>query len=299
MAIASSTPPQVSPDAQPTRRSSAGAGRPVPSGMGKHVFLGAFALLSLFPVLLVVSTAVKTAREVRVDPFTLFTSVSWENLVTAWTTGGFSNYFLNSVWLSVPTTIVVVVLSTMAGYGLARCHFPGSNLVFYLTVLGILVPFFTVMIPLYFQLRDIGLLNKLVGAQLILVSLGLPFGIFFMRAFFQSLPIELEQAARVDGCSEWQTFLHIMVPLVRSAAAALAIFTFLQNWNNFLIPLLYLPSGDYRPLTTALYVFVGGRTTDVGPLAAGTLITILPIVALFVLAQRQLIRGLIAGAVKG
>ncbi|HEY8457448.1 MAG TPA: carbohydrate ABC transporter permease [Actinopolymorphaceae bacterium] len=271
----------------------------VPSGLGKHLFLGTCAVLALFPVVLVFSTALRTERDVRVDPFGLFTSFSWENLVTAWTEGGFGDYFLTSVWLSVPTTVVVVVLCTLSGYALARCEFPGRDLIFYLIVLGILVPFFTIMIPLYFQLRDLGLLNRLPGVQLVLVAIGLPFGTFFMRAFFQGLPVELEQAARVDGCSEWKAFVYIMMPLARSGAAALAIFTFLQNWNNFLVPLLYLPSGDHRPLTTALYVFAGERTIDIGPLAAATLITIIPILVLFVLAQRQLIRGFIAGAVKG
>jgi ABC-type glycerol-3-phosphate transport system permease component len=283
-----------------------GPGRPVtrsggavPSGLGKHLFLGTCALLALFPLALVLSTALRTERDVRIDPFGLFTSFSWENLVTAWTEGGFGGYFLTSVWLSVPTTVVVVVLCTLSGYALARCDFPGRDLIFYLIVLGILVPFFTIMIPLYFQLRDLGLLNQLLGVQLVLIATGLPFGTFFMRAFFQGLPVELEQAARVDGCSEWKAFVHIMMPLARSGATALAIFTFLQNWNNFLVPLLYLPSGDHRPLTTALYVFAGERTIDIGPLAAATLITILPILVLFVLAQRQLIRGFIAGAVKG
>lgn len=281
---------------QPSTRPSRGG---VPSSLGKHLFLATCGVLAVFPVLLVLSTSLRTERDVRVDPFGLFTSFSWENFRTAWTEGGFADYFFTSVWLSVPTTVVVVVLCTLSGYALARCEFPGRNLIFYFIVLGILVPFFTIMIPLYFQLRSMGLLNQLPGVQLVLISTGLPFGTFFMRAFFQGLPVELEQAARVDGCSELKAFFYIMMPLARSGAAALAIFTFLQNWNNFLIPLLYLPSSDRRPLTTALYVFAGERTIDIGPLAAATLITILPVLVLFVLAQRQLIRGFIAGAVKG
>jgi ABC-type glycerol-3-phosphate transport system permease component len=120
-----------------------------------------------------------------------------------------------------------------------------------------------------------------------------------MRSFFIDLPVELEQAGRVDGCSEWQIFLRIMLPLVRPGAAALAVFTFLQNWNNFLVPLLYLPGGDYRTLPSALYLFASGRTLEVGPIAAGVFITIAPVIALFLVAQRQLIRGFMAGAVKG
>ncbi len=267
--------------------------------IGKHGLLIVLSVLTLFPVLLTVSTALKTAPDVKVNPFGFFSSFSTENVVTAWTVGNFSDYLLNSFLLSVPSTVVVVILSTMAGYTFARLPFPGRTIAFYLIMLGLLVPFFTYMIPLYFQLRGIGLLNTLLGVNLVLATTGLAFGTFFMRAFFTDLPVELEQAARIDGASEWQIFRTIMVPLVSSGAGALAVFTFLQNWNNFLVPLLYLPNGSYRPLTTGLYLFLGGRSIDIGPLAAGTLITILPVILLFILMQKQVTQGLVSGAVKG
>ena len=267
--------------------------------VNKHVLLVVLSLLALFPVILTVSTALKTARDAQANPFGFFSTFSSENIVTAWTVGNFSDYLLNSFLLSVPSTEIVVVLSTMAGYTFARLPFPGRTVAFYLVVLGLLVPFFTYMIPLYFQLRGIGLLNTLLGVNLVLATTGLAFGTFFMRAFFTDLPTELEQAARIDGASEWQIFLKIMVPLVSSGAGALAVFTFLQNWNNFLVPLLYLPGGEYRPLTTGLYLFLGGRSIDLGPLAAGTLITILPVIVLFVALQKQVTQGFLSGAVKG
>jgi len=266
---------------------------------GKHLLLVVLSLLSLFPVVLVISTALKTDEDVRVNPFGLFSSFSLENIVTAWTVGSFGDYALNSFLLSVPSTVLVVVLSTMGGYTFARLPFPGRSICFYLVVLGLLVPFFTYMIPLYFQMRGMRLLDSLVGVNLVLASTGLSFGTFFMRAFFSDLPDELEQAARVDGASEWQIFLRVMLPLTTSGMGALAVYTFIQNWNNFLVPLLYLPNGEYRPLTTGLYMFLGGRSIDIGPLAAGTLITILPVVVLFVCLQRQVTQGFLSGAVKG
>ncbi len=266
---------------------------------GKHLLLVVLSLFALFPVVLTISTAFKTPHDVIVNPFGFFSSFSFENIETAWTVGKFSDYLLNSVLLSVPSTVLVVVLSTMAGYTFARLPFPGRSVAFYLVVLGLLVPFFTYMIPLYFQLRTIGLLNTLPGTSLVLATTGLAFGTYFMRAFFSDLPTELEQAARVDGASEWQIFTKIMVPMVTSGAGALAVFTFLQNWNNFLVPLLYLPGGEYRPLTTGLYLFQGGRSTDIGPLAAGTLITIVPVIVLFIVMQRQVAQGILTGAVKG
>ena len=267
--------------------------------LGRHAILLVLAFVSLFPLILTVSTAFKTEQDVRVNPFGLFSSFSMENLVTAWTVGDFGDYVLNTVILSVPSTALVVVISTMAGYAFARLPFPGRTVVFYLVVLGLLVPFFTYMIPLYFQLQGMGLLNTLPGVILVLTTTGLAFGTIFMRAFFSELPPELEQAARIDGASELQIFTRVMLPLVTSGAGALAVFTFLQNWNNLLVPLLYLPGGDFRPLTMGLYVFLGGRGIDIGPLAAGTLITILPVIVLFIVLQRQVTRGILAGAIKG
>ena len=266
---------------------------------GKHILLIVLSLLAVFPIILTISTALKTDADVTVNPFGLFSSFSFENIAAAWTEGNFSDYVLNSFLLSVPSTILVVVLSTMAGYTFARLPFPGRSIAFYLVMLGLLVPFFTYMIPLYFQLRTMGLLDSLPGTILVLTTTGLAFGTFFMRAFFSDLPIELEQAARIDGASEWQIFAKIMVPLVTSGASALAVFTFLQNWNNFLVPLLYVPGGEYRPLTTGLYLFLGGRSVDIGPLAAGTLITILPVLVLFIAMQKQVTEGFLSGAVKG
>ncbi len=266
---------------------------------GKHTLLIALSLLMLFPLVLTISTTFKTSSDVKVNPFGFFSTFSWENIRTAWTVGEFSNYFVNSFLLSVPSTVIVVVLSTMGGYAFARLPFPGRGPAFYVVVLGLLVPFFTYMIPLYFQMRSMGLLDSLLGVNLVLASTGVSFGTFFMRAFFSDLPSELDQAARVDGASELQIFLRVMLPLVTSGIGALAVFTFIQNWNNFLVPLLYIPSGEYRPLTTGLYLFLGGRSVDIGPLAAATLITILPVLVLFIAMQKQVTQGFLSGAVKG
>ena len=265
----------------------------------QHLALVALSLLWLAPIVLIVSTAFKTRSDVQSNPFGLFSSFSFENIVAAWTGGQFSDYLLNSVWLSIPSTALILLLSTMGGYAFARLPFPGRTAAFYTVILGLLVPFFAFMIPLYFQLRSMGLLDTLVGVDLVLTMIGVPFGTFFMRAFFLDLPTELEQSARVDGASEWQIFWRIMLPLVRSGIMALGVFTFIQTWNNFLVPLLYLPSGNFRPLTTGLLQFTSGRQIDIGPLAAATLITILPVIVVFLVMQRQVAQGFISGAVKG
>jgi ABC-type glycerol-3-phosphate transport system permease component len=277
---------------RPSRRTRAGLA-------GRHTILFVLALLWISPVILVISTAFKTSDDVQINPFGLFTSFSLNNLIEAWTIGHFNDYLMNSVMLSLPSTALVLVLSTLGGYAFARLPFPGRTIAFYAVVLGLLVPFFAYMIPLYFQMRSMGLLDTLAGVDLILTMTCVPFGTFFMRAFFTDLPAELEQAARIDGASEWQIFWRVMLPLVRSGLAALAVFTFIQTWNNFLVPLLFLPGGGYRPLTTGLFQFISGRQIDIGPLAAATLITLVPLVVVFLVMQRQVAQGFISGAVKG
>ena len=272
------------------------------SGPARYAVLLVGVVISLFPVVLIVSTAFRDPIEVQVDPFSLFTSFSLDSVRLAWNEGGFSRYFWNSILLTVPSTMLTVVLSCGAGYAFARCRFWGRDFLFYVCTLGMLVPFFTIMIPLYYQLLQMKLLDNWVGAILVMSSTGaggVAFGTFLMRSFFLDIPPELEEAARIDGCSEWKIFTRIMLPLVKSGAAALTVFVFLQAWNNFLVPLLYLPGEEHRTLAPALYLFSGGRTMELGAIAAGVLITIIPVVVLFLVAQRQLIRGLMSGAVKG
>jgi ABC-type glycerol-3-phosphate transport system permease component len=265
----------------------------------RHLVLIAISALMLFPLLLVVSTTFKTPEDVKQNPFGFFSSFSFDNITTAWTVGEFDNYLWSSVLLTVPSTLLVVVCATLGGYAFARLPFPGRTVCFYVVIIGLLVPFFAYMIPLYYQLRSMQLLDSLIGTNLVLAATQLSFGTFFMRAFFTDLPTELEQAARIDGASEWQIFRRVMLPLASSGIGALAVYTFLQNWNEFLVPLLYMPGGEHRPLTMGLYLFLGGRTVDIGPLAAGTLITILPVILLFLVLQRQVTQGLVSGAVKG
>jgi ABC-type glycerol-3-phosphate transport system permease component len=203
----------------------------------------------------------------------------------------------------VPTVLGVVVLSTMVGYALARFEFPGRGLIFWLFVLGLMVPFFSYMIPLYYNLRGVGLLDNPLAVILPSIAgaggTGLPLGVFLMRAFFVDMPEELADAARVDGASELGVFARVMTPLALPGMSALAVLTFLSAWNTFLLPLLYLSGEDSRTLATGLLIFTGGRTQELELTAAGTLIMIAPVILFFVLFQKQFIQGLTSGAVKG
>lgn len=270
--------------------------------LARYLALAFFAVLVLYPLLLIVSTAVKDPLDVTADPFALFSSVNLMNFVDAWTLGGFGGYFWNTLFITALTLLGTIALSVLAGYALARLYFPGRNLVFLIFITGLMFPFFAVMIPLFYELRDLGLLGTKLGVVLVLVAgasgYGLPIGVFLMRSFYMDLPEELANAARVDGASEFGVFWRVMLPLSGPGVAVLSVLVFFQTWNVFIVPLLYLPGAENRVLATGLYLFSSGRTQEYELTAAGSLIMVVPVVLFFLAFQRLFVRGLTAGALK-
>lgn len=273
--------------------------RAVPRGIAKYSILLVFLAASVLPFLWMLGIALKSKPEFYRSPFGVPASFQWENLSEAWTVGRFGELFLNSVILTVPTVVGVAACSALAGYALAKLTFHGNTAIFYLLLAGMMIPFQAVMIPLYYQLRDMGLLGTYLAGILPMIALGLPFGIFLMRAFIISLPNDLVDAGRVDGANEFEVFLHIVVPLARSALATVVIVQFISSWNAFLLPLLYVQEQALRPLTLGLLNFSTRYSTDYTLVSAGVLILTVPMVAVYLIFQKQFIRGLTAGALKG
>ena len=268
------------------------------AGWGRHLVLMFFAVLSFYPILVMWFTALRPSREAMTSPFGLPTSLHLENFTTAWTRGRFADYFLNSVIITVPSVVGVVALSALAGYGIARFRFRGRMAVFYLILLGLTVPFQSVMIPLYYQLLAMGLLGTYLAVILPSIAFGLPFGVFLMQSFFEDLPSELHDAGRTDGCGEFRIFWSIMLPLARPAISTLVVFQFMRSWNEFLMPLLYLQQEDLRPIPLGLMFFQGAYNRDIGLIAAGVSLATIPVIIVYLVFQRQFVRGLTAGAVK-
>src|ERR671916_528329 len=198
--------------------------------------------------------------------------------------------------------IGTVVLSVLAGYALARLYLPGKNIIFLLFILGLMIPFFAMMIPLFYELKALNLLGThaavIIPAVAGAAGFGVPLGVFLMRAFYMDLPEELADAARVDGANEFEVFWRIMLPLSGPGVAVLSVPGFFQTWNVFILPLLYMPGAENQMLATGLYLFASGRTSETELAAAGSLIMVVPVVIFFLIFQRQFIRGLTAGAFK-
>ncbi|MDQ4077298.1 MAG: carbohydrate ABC transporter permease [Chloroflexota bacterium] len=258
-----------------------------------------FALIAVVPFFWVIASSLKTTRELAINTLGFPTTLHWENYVEAWTTGRFGRYFLNSVIVSVPIVIGSVTLSSLAGYGFARFKLPAGNVLFYIFLLGLMVPFQSIMIPLFYLQRDLRLLGTYWAMIIPYIVFALPFGIFFMRAFFLRLPQELAEAAKIDGASEFGVFWRVMLPLATPGISTLAVFQFLGAWNAFLIPLLYIQQEELRPLALGLMFFRGRYTQDIPLIMAGAMIMIIPIIVVYIFLQRKFIEGMTAGALKG
>jgi raffinose/stachyose/melibiose transport system permease protein len=268
------------------------------TSIAKHAVLVFFALVALLPVMMSWLTALRPKSEASANPFSIPSRLAWENFPKAWEVGRFGDYFINSIAVTIPTVLAVTALSALAGYGISRFKFRGRNLMFYTLLLGLTIPFQSVMIPLFYQLNNMGLLGTYWAMILPATAFGLPFGVFLMQAFFEDLPNELADAARTDGCSEWRIFKDVMLPLAKPAIMSLIVFQFMATWNNFLMPLLYLQDEDIRTVPLGLLYFQGKYTRDLTLLSAGVAIATIPIVIIYILFQRQFVKGLTAGAVK-
>jgi ABC-type glycerol-3-phosphate transport system permease component len=288
-------PPEVGKSLAPSAVRGLRLGR-LANGAAASALRIVFLLLFFVPMLWVWSAAFKSNQEIAASPFGLPSMLHWDNLVRAWTVGRFSQYMLNSVIYCVAIVIGSVFLCCVGGYALTMVPLPGRNLFTALFMLGLMVPFQSVMIPIYYLLRDLQLLGTYWAYIVPGTALSLPFGIFLMRGFFRGLPPELGDAARVDGANEWDVFRQIMLPLAWPGLATLILFTFMAVWNEFAMPLIFVQRDDLRPVSLGTMFFFGRFTADRSLIAAGLTLSMLPVLAVYLALQRRFIEGITAGA---
>lgn len=265
---------------------------------GTYIILIAFLGIFLVPFIWIWSSALKSSQEIAKNPFALPSELRWENLVKAWTVGHFSEYMLNSVIYCAAIVAGSVALACLAGYGLALLPLPGRDSILVLFLLGLTVPFQSVMIPMYYLLRDTHLLETYWAFIVPGIAIRLPFGVFLMRGFFRGLPPELGDAARTDGANEWSVFRQVMLPLSWPGLATLILFQFMWAWNEFAMPLIFVQRDELRPVSLGTMFFFGRFTADRGMIAAGVTLSMIPVVLLYLALQRKFIEGITAGALK-
>jgi N-acetylglucosamine transport system permease protein len=239
-------------------------------------------------------------KEILASPFSLPADPNLANYVNAWTDAGIGRYFLNTIVVVGCALFLVMMLGALTAYVLARFSFPGSRAIYHLMLAGLTFPVFLAIVPLFFVLRNAGLLNTLPGLIITYVAFAFPFTVFFLYSFFRSLPHEVAEAAQVDGAGEWRTFFQIMLPMARPGMASVAIFNFLGLWNQFLLPLVLMPDQDRYVLSQGLAVLAAnqGYRSDWSALFAGLVIALLPVLAVYIAFQRRIQDGLAVGALK-
>lgn len=255
-------------------------------------------IFMLLPLLIMALWAFKTTGEIFGAPFALPNRLNLGNFSTILEGTRFFTYLGNSLLITGASIAAIVTLGTMAAYGVSRYQFPGSGFVLLFFLAGMMLPLKLAVIPLFIELRDFGLLDTRLGLICIYTAMGLPSTVFILASFFRTLPIELEQAARIDGASEARTMWSIMLPLARPAIVIAAIHNAVPIWNDFFFPLVFIQSDGKRTLPQALTAFIGEYTTDWGVLFAGLTLATLPIVAIYIVLSKQFINGMTSGAVK-
>jgi ABC-type glycerol-3-phosphate transport system permease component len=265
---------------------------------GRYTVLAPIFGFVLLPFAWFAMTALKSRQEIVQNPFGLPMDPQWENLAKAWTLGRFSIYLPNTFIYSFCIVLGVCVVCALSGYAVTRFRFTGRSVVLATMIMGLALPFQAIMVPLYFLVNDLGLLGTRAGLILPMIALQIPFGTFLMSAFYQTSPDELAQAARIDGASEWKIFSTIMFPLALPGLSTLAIFQFMWSWTMFLPALVLVQSDQLRPVALALVLFTGRYETDRGLIAAGILMAIVPVIIIYLFAQRKLVEGITMGAVK-
>lgn len=267
--------------------------------IGIYLLLIGVAILMLFPLLWLIGTAFKSPTEdIFSFPPQLFPAhPTWNNFKTVWQTYPFGKYLFNSSLVATVSVGLNLLLCSLAAYPLARLNFKGKGVIFSLVVATIIIPFQIVMIPLYILAVNLGLRNTYLG--IILPNIVSAFGIFLLRQAFQNVPSELEEAARIDGCSELGIWWHVMIPAIRPALITLAIFVFIGSWSDFLWPLIVLDRPEYYTLPLGVANLAGAFSLDWRLVAAGSVIAIAPILLVFILLQNYIIATDISSGVKG
>ncbi len=261
--------------------------------------LSAIALVMLFPLLWLLSTALKSPGEniFQFPPQLFPQQPTLDNFIEVWQANPFGTYLFNSIVVAVLTVSLNLLLCSLAAYPLARLNFRGRDTIFAIVVSTIAIPFQIVMIPLYILTVQLGLRNTYLG--LIFPSIASAFGIFLLRQAFRGVPKELEEAARMDGCSELGVWWNVMLPAVRPALVTLAIFVFIGAWSEFLWPLIVLDRPEYYTLPLGVATLAGAFSLDWRLVAAGSIISIAPVLLLFVFLQRYIVPTDAGSGVKG
>ncbi|MCQ2002895.1 carbohydrate ABC transporter permease [Rhizobium sp. NRK18] len=263
-----------------------------------RVIMWMFSLMTVFPFGLLLLTSIKSKEDLFKGAFVLPAYPHFENYVSAWVDGHFGIYFWNSIIVVIPVVAVSIVLGVLTGFAFAFLSFPFKKLTFVVLTIGMMVPTEAFIIPLYYEMRYLGLINSYWAMILPQIAMSVPFATIFMASAMEQLPKDILEAAMLDGASRTLILRRVVIPLLKPAVSTLGLFLFIWTWNEFLIPLILVNDDVYRTMPLGMLFFQGRYTVNTPVLTAGAVLVILPIVVVYLIFQRKFIEGLTAGASK-
>jgi ABC-type glycerol-3-phosphate transport system permease component len=263
-----------------------------------HLFILVLVAVWIFPVFWLVVTSLKLEQDVVTRTLTLFNKLpTIRNYIDALSSTRIANWMLNSIVVSLATMAFTVFVDATIAYALARIHFPGRNVVFWVVLSGMMVPFQVLVIPLYLHFNTLGLINTLTA--MILPRLALPIGVFILKQFFEGIPHELEEAAVIDGAGRFIQFWRIILPLGKAALVTVLILSFIQAWNDFLWPLIVASETVKYTITVGIANFQGVYGTEYSLIMAGAVIASLPQIIAFLIFREHIVKGIAMTGLKG
>ena len=265
-----------------------------------HLFLAAWSVISVFPLVWMFATSLKQKNEIFTNPGLIpRNALNFGNYAEAWTVGGFSRYTMNSAFYTVVVVTGVVLVSSLAAYGISRLEMAGKKAIYLGFMATLMIPIPGSFISLYIVASHLGIANTRIGYILPMIATALPVSIFILKTFFDEMSREIEEAAVIDGASSFRIYWRLMLPIARPAIATVVIFNTLSVWNEFMLALVLFSDNKLMPIQMGLSVFVGQYTTQYELLMAASTIMVLPVILVYLAMQKQFIQGITSGAIKG
>ncbi len=264
-----------------------------------HLFLISVTVTCLYPLLWMVSASLKTQETIFKDFSLIPHQLHLNNYVLAWREGGFGRCFLNSIFYTAAVVIGIVIVASLAAYAFSRLKFPGKNVLFIMFIAAMMIPIPGSFVALYVLLNKLHLRNTPVGYILAMINVGLSMSIFLLKTFFDKMPTELEDIARIDGCSKLGIWWHVALPLAKPVLAVVVVFNALMVWNEYILALIIFDSRQFMPIQVAIKLFQGEFVTNYPLLMAGLTIAALPVIIVYLLMQKYIVKGVASGAVYG
>ncbi|HOI35518.1 MAG: carbohydrate ABC transporter permease [Mesotoga sp.] len=263
-----------------------------------YILLAVYCLVILVPFFMMILNSLKSMRDIFMKPFSFPTKVLYDNYTKAWNQAGIGTGYKNSALVAGVSVVGILIVSSMFAYAISKYEFRGRRFLFIYSMLGLAFPARLAIIPIFILLRNLTLTNSLFGLILIYTSVNIPFSVFLLKNFIDGVPNELSEAARIDGATPMQIYWKVVLPLVKPALSIVAIVSFVNVWNDFFFPLIFINDKSKATITLAVSIFFGEYSNQWPLLFSGLTLAIAPTIILFLLFSRQFITGMTQGAIK-